>query len=131
MAVKFASLRADVEKEKAGEWIEIPDLPGVELRVRSFNDPAYRIQRDQLLQRLARKYGRKPVPGDESEIEFGRLYAKFILLDWKGFDVEYSADAAREALTDPAMRDLRRHVEYAAGQVGTVDVEFVEEAAGE
>jgi hypothetical protein len=131
MAVKFASLRADVEKEKAGDWVEIVELPGVELRVRSFNDPQYKIHRDQLLQRLARKYGRKPVPGDESEVEFGRLYARFILLEWKGFDEAYSEQRALEALTDPAMRDLRRHVEYAAGQVGASDIEFVEEMAGE
>lgn len=131
MSVKFSSLAADVAKEQDGDWIEIPELPGVELKVRSFNHAAYRVARDLLLQRMARKYGRKPAPADESEAEFGKLYAKFILLDWKGFDVEYSPEQAREALSDPAYRDLRRHVEYASSQVGASDVEFIEEAVGE
>lgn len=131
MAVKFSSLAADTDKETAGDWIEIPELPGVELKVRSFNHPAYRVARDLLLQRMARKHGRKPAPADESEAEFGKLYAKFILLDWKGFDVEYTADVAREALADPAYRDLRRHVEYAASQVGASEVEFLDDALGE
>jgi hypothetical protein len=131
MAVKFKSLASDTRLEEEGDWIEIPDLPGVSLKVRSFNFAAYRIERDQLIQRNARKYQRKPMPPDENEIQFGKLYAKFILLDWKGFDLPYSMDEARAALTDPAFRDLRRHVEYAASQVAQAEVEFVEEALGE
>ena len=131
MAVKFGSLKADIETERSGEWIECPDLPGVSFKVKSFNDPQYRVARDLLVQRLARKHGKKPAAPEEQEAEFGRLYAKHILLDWQGFDVPYSAEAALEALTDPAYRDLRRYVESAAAQVGAVDVEFVEEALGE
>jgi hypothetical protein len=131
MAVKFASLASDLKKEDDGDWIEIPDLPGVSLKVRSFNFGPYRIARDQLIQRTARKYGRKPVPPEENEIEFGKMYAQYLLLDWKGFDIDYSAAAAREALSDPAFRDLRRHVEYAASQVAQAEVEFVEDALGE
>ena len=131
MSVKFSSLAANTEKEAQGDWVDLPDLPGVYLKVRSFNDPKYRTARDMLLQRMARKFGRKPAPPDESEAEFGRLYAKFVLLDWKGFDIEYSPEAAREALSDPAFRDLRRHVEYAANQVGQVEIEFLDDALGE
>jgi len=131
MTVKLGSLRADVEKEKVGDWVDIPELPGVSLFVKSFNDPSYRIARDQLVQRLARKHGKKPSPPDEAETEFGKLYAKHILGDWRGFDEAYSAELARELLTDPAFRDLRRHVEYAAAQVGSVDVEFSDELVGE
>lgn len=131
MSVKFSSLASDTEKEVKGDWIEIPELPGVSLKVRSFNDPKYRVARDLLLQRMARKHGRKPAPADESESEFGKLYAKFILLDWQGFDVPYTPEAARDALADPAYRDLRRHVEYAASQVGASEVEFLEDSLGE
>ena len=131
MSVKFSSLAADTVKESEGDWQEIPDLPGVSLKVRSFNFPAYRVARDMLLQRMARKHGRKPAPADESEVEFGKLYAQHILLGWSGFDVEYTPDVAREALTNPAFRDLRRHVEYAASQIGASEVEFLEDALGE
>jgi hypothetical protein len=131
MSVKLSSLAADTAKETEGDWIEVPELPGVRLKVRSFNFPAYRVARDLLLQRMARKHGRKPAPADESEVEFGKLYSAHILLGWEGFDVEYTPAAARDALTDPAFRDLRRHVEYAASQVGASEVEFMEEAVGE
>lgn len=132
MAVKFASLAADTSKEQAGDWIDVPDLPGVALKVKSFNDPKYRTQRDLLVQRLARKQGKnKPNAAEETEAAFGKLYAELILMDWRGFDVPYSPEAARDALTDPAFRDLRRYVEQAATQVGAVEVEFVEESLGE
>jgi hypothetical protein len=131
MAVKFGSLRADVAKEQQGDWVDVPDLPGVSLKVKSFNDPAYRVQRDLLVQRMARKHGKKSAAPEEMESAFGKLYADYILLDWRGFDEPYTAELARGALTDPAYRDLRRYVESAASQVGTTDVEFVEESLGE
>jgi len=131
MAVKFGSLKADIAKEQAGDWVPIPELPGVEFKVKSFNDPAYRVARDLLIQKMARKHGKRPAPPDETESAFGKLYARHILLDWRGFDVEYSAGVALEALGDPAYRDLRRHVEYAASQVGETDIQFEEEALGE
>lgn len=131
MTVKFGSLKADTEKEKAGDWIEIVDLPGVFFKVKSFNDPAYRIARDQLVQRMARRHGKKAAPPEEMESHFGKLYADFILMGWKGFDIEYTPEVAREALTDPAYRDLRRYVETAASQVGQNEIEFTEEVLGE
>ena len=131
MAVKLSSLASDTDKEQGGDWVEIPELPGVSFKVRSFNFPAYRVARDLLLQRMARKNGRKPANQDESEVEFGKLYSAHILLDWQGFDEAYSPEKAREYLTDPAFRDLRRHLEYAASQVGASEVEFIEEGLGE
>jgi hypothetical protein len=131
MAVKLSSLAADTNKEASGDWIDIPELVGVALKVRSFNYGPYRIARDLLLQRSARRNRGKPVDQDENEREFGKLYAEHILIDWRGFDVAYDAKVARESLIDPAMRDLRRHVEYAASQVGASEVEFMEDALGE
>lgn len=131
MTVKFGSLKSDIEKEKTGDWVEVPDLPGVSFLVRSFNHPPYRVARDLLVQRMARRNGKKAAPPEEMEAAFGRLYAEHILLDWQGFDEPYSPEVAREALTDPAYRDLRRYVESAAAQVGQSEVEFTEEAVGE
>lgn len=131
MTVKFGSLKSDIAKEQTGDWVEVPDLPGVSFKVRSFNHPAYRVARDLLVQRMARRNGKKAAPPEEMEAAFGKLYAEHILLDWQGFDEPYSAEVAREALTDPAYRDLRRYVESAAAQVGQSEVEFTEEAVGE
>jgi len=130
MAIKLNSLASNTQLEADGDWIEIPELPGVELQVRSINYPAYQQAFSQLLQRMTRKYGRKGVPPEENDREMGRLYAKHLLLGWKGFDVEFSPEVAEETLMDPGHRDLRRHVGWAASQVGVADIEFVGEAAG-
>lgn len=127
MTIKLASVKTDLQREADGELIDIPELPGVALLVRSLNYPPYRLARDQQLQKFARTYGKKPVPADEMTAAFGRLYATHIVLGWRGFDVDYSPDTALETLSDPAYRELVVHVEYAAGQVGRAEIEFVEE----
>jgi len=127
--VKLGSLKADLVKEADGEWIDIPDLPGVALKVRSVNFPAYKTARDLAVQRLARKHGKKPIPEKEMAEVSGRLFAEHLLLGWRGFDVDYTPELALEVLTDPAYRELRAHVEWAAAQVGHAEVEFVEDLA--
>lgn len=129
MTIKLSSLKADLQREADGDWVEYPDLPGVSFCVRSLQHPAYKIQRDILLQKLARKYKGKPVPTEESSREFGRLYATHILLGWRGFDIDYSTEVAMETLTDPAFRDVVAAVEWCAARVGETTVEFVEEMA--
>jgi hypothetical protein len=126
MTVKIESLRANVKRETEGDWIDIPDLPGVRLKVRSFHYGPFRIARDQLNQRLVRKYGREPIPADEASREYGRLYHEHILLDWEGFDVEYDTDIALDMLLDPAYRTLIGHIEYAASKIAAVEAEFIE-----
>lgn len=133
MAVKFSSIKANLKTEAEGDWQDIPDMPGVSLCVRGVNYGPYTQARDQVLQRLARKYGRKGAPSDVVAEEFGRIYAAHLLIDWKGFaddedkPLPYSAGRALEGLTDPAMRELRSAVEWAASQVGQADVEVVAE----
>jgi hypothetical protein len=130
MAIKLGSLRTDLRKERDGDWVDIPELPGVKLKVRSFNYPPYETARNLLVQKLTRQYGKKPIPTEVLQPLFGELYAEHILVDWKGFDVAYSADVAQAELTEPSARDLRRHVEYAANHVADIEIAFTEEAAG-
>lgn len=130
MAVKLGSLKVDLKRESEGEWVPIPDLPGVKLKVRSFNYGPYKMANSVMLQRLARKYGRDPVPDDVKSKEVGKLYADHLLLGWEGFDVDYSPETALATLTDPAFRELLNHVDYAAFRVGAAEVEFIEGAAG-
>lgn len=126
MALKLKSLRADTSKELDGDWIDVPDLPGVALKVRSIYYEPYTIARDAATRRLAKKYGDKPIPETERTEINARLYVDHLLLDWKGFDVDFSTDVALEALSDIGHRDLRSHVVWACVQVGKSDVEFVE-----
>lgn len=128
MAVKLTSLAADVDLETKGDWQDCPTIPGVRLNVRSINYPAYTIARDQLIQRLRRQAGGKPIPQDKTIVEIGRLYAQHLLLGWEGFDEPYTPARALEILTDASYREVITAVESAAGGVGQAQIEFIDDA---
>lgn len=128
MTVKLSSLAADLEREAAGDWVDFPEWPGVAFNVSSLMKPAYVTERDILLQRMARRFKGKVPPAAEVAPEAGRLYCKHILHGWRGLDVEYSPEKALEVMSDPAYRSVVSAVEWCAGQVGQVEVEFVEDA---
>jgi hypothetical protein len=127
MVVKLASVKANLERETKGDWVEYPDWPGVAFNVSSLLHTAYRIERDLLGQRLARQYKQKPIPPDVSTTEIGKLFAKHILHGWRGFDEEYSKERAAEMLVDPQWRKLVAAIEYCAAQISDDEVEFVED----
>ena len=133
--LKFSSLKADLQRESDGDWVECLGLDGASVKVRSLHAPAYRIARDLLVQKMTRKYQGKPIPPDVQAKEFGRLYALHILLGWKGFyeedgtETKYTPELAMESLTSPEFRKLFDAVEWAAAQVAETDVAFVEDAA--
>ncbi len=128
MTVKLGSLKADLGRERDGDWVPIPDLPGVELKVRGFNYGPYLQQKSLIEMRWVRKYGRDPVPPEIAYRANAQLYADYILLDWKGFDVAYAPETALETLLDPAYRELHDHIRYAGMKVGLVEADFVEDA---
>lgn len=128
MTVKLASLKADLQREVKGDWVEYPDWPGVSFNVSSLHLPAYQTQRDLLFQKLGRIHKGKPIPRDVLTKEVGALYAKHILHDWKGLDVEYSAEKAAEVLTNPEFRNVVAAVEWCAGKLSEVEAEFIEDA---
>lgn len=127
MTVKLGSLKANIELEAKGDWIDYPDWPGVAFNVSSLNSHAYQVARDLAIQRLNRRYKGKPVPPDEQAKVIGQVYCQHILHGWRGFDVAYSAETALETLRDPAFRRIVDAVEWCAGQIGVDDVEFIEE----
>ena len=128
MAVKLASLKANLEREAEGDWVDFPDWPGVAFKVSSLHKPAYRTALTLLLQRFARIYKGKPTPPEESAAGIGKLYCAHILHGWRGLDVAYSGDAALEVLCDPAYREVLQAVEWCAGKVGELQLEFTEES---
>lgn len=129
MTIKLASLKADLELEAKGEWVDYPEWPGVAFNVSSLNTPAYATARDLLVQRMARKHRGKTPPIDVMTTEAGKVYCKHILHGWRGLDVEYDPETALATLSDPAYRDVVAAVEWCAGQVARRDVEFVEAAS--
>lgn len=130
MTVKFASAKVDLTKEAEGEWVPSRAFPGVEFQVSSIQLPAFATARDMLFQRWARKFKGQPVPLDVKHDELGKLVAKHILHNWRGFDEEYSPELADKALRDREYRDLLGDIELCAAQVGEANVQFVEDEAG-
>ncbi|CAB4142705.1 hypothetical protein UFOVP452_32 [uncultured Caudovirales phage] len=124
--IKLNSLKADTKAQEEGEWQPVPALPGVELKVRSFKAPAVASKFGFLVQRM----DRQKLKGVDREIETGRFLAEHVLLGWKGFDVPFSPEVAREALADPEHQDLRDYVFDAARAVGVARIEQVEDIAG-
>lgn len=127
MTVKLSSLKADLDRELKGDWVSFPDLDGVRFNVSSIMTPAYTIARDLAFQKLARKYGKKPVPANVRMRVIGKLFCEHLLHDWDGLDEKYSPEKALETLTDPAYRVLVGAVEWCASALSDVQVEFVED----
>jgi len=143
MTIKLNSLAADLTKERDGEWIEpkewpglnpekpleLTQLPGVAFHVRSTNFPAYVTARQAALEELKSKYPDDKVPAEVAARIEGQLAVEHLLIDWRGFDITYSADAVTTILAAEEHRVLRSMIYWCAGRVGKRRIEFVKEAA--
>jgi hypothetical protein len=128
--VVLASLKSDLQKEREGDWIPAPSIgPDVKLLVRSTNYPPFTIARDEVNQKIAKKYDGERVPDDVLAQANGELFAEHLLLGWQGLDQEYEPDLAAAVLTDEAHRVMRNAVLLAATKVGQSEVKFVENTA--
>lgn len=125
MTIKLSSLKANLAREEKGDWIDYPDWPGVAFKVSSLHLESYQVARDLLFKELAAQYGAKPVPKAVLVPRLGLLYVEHILHDWKGFDIPFSAETARKELGVPEGRNLVAAVEWCAGRVSEVKLEFV------
>ena len=128
--VVLSSLRADLDREKLGDWIAYPAWKGVRFNVSALTLPSYETARDLMFKRLAEQYKDDPVPKEVLSIELGALYAELILHGWEGFDEEYTPDIARERLTDPSYRTIVSAVEWCAAKISEVSVKFTEAELG-
>ena len=143
MTIKLGSLAADLARERDGEWIEPREwpgldpekpfeqtpLPGVKFLVRSTNFPAYVTARQSVLEALKKDFPDDKVPPDVAAREEGQLAIQYLLLDWAGFDVSFSAEAASVVMAAEEHRVLRQIVFWCAGRVGKRKLEFVEAGA--
>lgn len=128
MTVKLNSLKANLKRERDGDWIADRELAGVRYKVRSLHAPDYRLARAELARRLSIQYRDQIPPPEVEDREAGRLYAKYILIDWEGFDQPLTEDLREEIFADPAWRDIQNRVLNAAIELGRPQAEFVEEA---
>ena len=126
MTIKLSSLKADLEREKKGDWIDYPLWPGCRFRVSALTLPAYEAARDLLQQRLQAEYKTSRISDEIWMPRLGELYATYILHEWDGFDEAYSPAIALKHLKDPAYRELVLAVEWCAKKLSEVRVQFVE-----
>jgi len=129
MVLKLASVKIDPVKEKDGVWEDSVDIPGVKLRVRPFDNSDYQKARMTEGQKLIASGASDDLSDEELARLRGKLIAEHILLDWKGFDREYTKELAREVLCDPDFRKLCDAIESASLKASELAFEQVEEVA--
>jgi len=133
--MQLNQIAVDVEREEKGDWVEVPDLPGVSLKVRSLYNKDYQHAQQVAARKMARRYGKQPIPPDVQTKTYARLLSDHVLLDWSGITdengdaVSYSVEFGRDVLADPQYRRLADAVAWAAGVVGEQDVEDLEDDA--
>lgn len=134
----IANLNRSVDLS-GGHWIDdIPDQPGMRLKVRSTNYKPYQVASAGLGRRRT-----KQLRTDEGLVEFtvdlGKPLAQHILLDWDGVTsggapVTYSPELALSILTSDDNfgigKGFRKAVEWAGDQVADELAKQAEEAAG-
>lgn len=127
MTVKLSAFATDIKAQNDGVWVDIPEVPGLRLRVRGVGYGPFQTEMRLVRSRLFRKYpGTSPIPPELEAIENGRLYAKHLLLEWDGIEEPYAPELAMQTLTDPAMVLFRGQVAWAAEQVGRAPIETQE-----
>lgn len=124
-AIKLSSIRSNYDEE--GIWEDIPEWPGVRLKVRSIRSRDYVQARDLAQQKLMRKLGRIPTSA-EMDGPLRPILARYILRGWEGFDQPYSTGLAASTLEDPEHQPLAEQVTWAATRVAERDIEFTESA---
>ncbi|WP_046869358.1 hypothetical protein [Microvirga massiliensis] len=114
--MKLSDIRDVTNKIESGGWVgELPNLPGVKVKVRGIFNSDYR----RLLAKLRADI--PPEKWDDPEIAETidtQLLHETILVDWHGIeDAEYTPELAKQLLSDPEFAVFRRAVHYAGNIV--------------
>lgn len=85
--MKLSEIAVDIAKEEAGDWVDIPDLQGVSVKVRSIHNADYRRLSAKLLGKLRRRLGGRELmasglPVEEADRITARCLLETVLLDW-------------------------------------------------
>lgn len=123
--MKMSSIAIDPTKRELGAWVsDIPELPGVRLKVRGSDCAEARKLRTSLIEQVPRQKrirGRID-PEDQDRITDAVLH-RVLLLDWEGIEDEqdqpipYSKEQALEYISDPRFTVFRSGALWAANVV--------------
>ncbi|EJB02881.1 hypothetical protein Rleg9DRAFT_1695 [Rhizobium leguminosarum bv. trifolii WSM597] len=128
--VILTSLKADLDREKKGDWIPFPDWEGVKFNVSALTLPEYETARGLMFQRLQKTYGDAPVPTEVLNAELGQLYAEHILHGWEGLDEEYSPEHALATLSNPEYRVVVQAVGWCAAKISQIEAKYTAAEGG-
>lgn len=137
--INLDQIDAPVDLE-AGEWVgDIPDHPGVRLKVRSRTYKPFVTAHDRLL----RSYGKRAQQAlreDAYKVAVGKLLTEHVLIDWDnavqadGKSAKYDRKLAERILTSTDARGMgdtfRDAVAYCAGVVADRYLGTIEDVAG-
>lgn len=123
--MKMSSIAIDPTKREQGAWVsDIPELPGVSLKVRGADCAEARKLRASLVEQIPRqrRLRGRIEPEDQDKITDAILH-RVLLLDWSGIEddqdqpIPYSKDQALEYLSDPRFTVFRSGALWAANIV--------------
>ncbi len=123
--MKLEQMAVDPAAIEEGRWVgNLPELGGVEVRVRGFGNRDYRALQQKLMRSVSGAQRALGMGVDEQDRQQTTLLVETILLDWKGIDISdgvplrFSKEKALELLSDPRMIKFRGAVIFAASLVG-------------
>lgn len=128
--VMLSSLKADLAREKNGDWVPYPIWKGVAFNVSALTNPEYETARDLMFKRLAEIHGDERIPREVLSVELGKLYCEHILHGWRGLDIEYSPETALNTLGDPEYRAVVSAVEFCAAKLTDIEPKFAKAEEG-
>lgn len=136
--MKISEIQIDPEKLENGAWVkEIPEMEGLELRVRGIGCAEFRKLQAKLFEAIPRSRRLKGrVSQEDQDRILDTCLHRVILLDWRGIEddadqpIAYEKGLALEYLTNPKFKKFREAVVWAASTVAEDDAADVEEAVG-
>jgi hypothetical protein len=134
--MKLSEMRVNSAAIEGGRWVALVAFPGVEVKVRGMKGKGYRRELQRLVSELPMqdklKLSEDPDISDRLDIQ---MMSSYLLLDWRGIEddngepVPFSAEKAKETLSNPDMVEFRDAVDYAVKIVGNDALVSAETAA--
>lgn len=122
--MKLSSLKTDTATIEQGRWVkDIPDMGGLELKVRGLGNTDYRRLMDKKVEAVPRAKKVRGLDTAERDRVVSECLHEAILIDWKGLTddndepLPYTKEHAFQLLTDPDFARFRGAVIWAAGVV--------------
>lgn len=134
--MKLSALKTDVAKLEAGQWVgDIPDMDGLELRVRGLGNTDYKRLFEKKVDALPRARKIRGLVAEDRERIVGECLHEAVLLDWRGLkndddtDLAFDSTLAADLVSKPEFAKFRAAVIWAANLVSEEAGESIEAGA--